>query len=978
MNRIKRHARARPALLGGDLLSKLSVSKASHIDSYGGPTTQNPPRTVDAPSVECLASIVNLPGVVVYQRVVTADEKIHYTYISEGCRELFGVSAEAILSNPDALLERHSAEYKTKFRERLLAASKSLTTWDVEASIVTSDEQKKYTHAIAQPKRQADGSVLWTGIILDETRTREAVLEGLSQGFMLYDAEDRLVLRNSHYLHIFPELTAVTVSGATYEDVVRAEIANIACTNPADELAARLQRHRQAQSIFEFQSAEGTWVLVKENRTRDGSTVVVYTDITDLKLRDALGALCALPGVVVYQRVVTHDEKIRYTYISESCHDLFGVSAKMILENPDALTSRHSPEYKANFRERLLAASKTMSTWDVEASIVSADGKKKFTHAIARPEKLRDGSVLWTGIILDETRTREAVVESLSQGLVFYDSDDRLVLRNRYFVELYPGLRDIAVPGAKYEDVVRAEAAAEISQQCSYTDDDWHARLTRHLEPHSMFERKMADGRWVLVNENRTGDGGTVILYTDISELKQREREIQYLAEHDGLTGLYNRAAFQRAADAAIKVAKARGSLAAVIYLDLDYFKSVNDTLGHMAGDELIKTVSKRLLDCAQDGDTVARFGGDEFGLVVADAASPESVAILASSILDSIKKSVDYHGQQIMPSCSIGIALSPTDGECTDELMKNADLALYRSKAEGRGTFSFFERQMDAAARARRALENDLRNAVDNKEFELHYQPQIDALTEEVLGFEALVRWRHPERGLVPPDAFIPVAEEIGLITLIGEWVLKRACEDALSWPDTVSIAVNLSLLQFKDSNIVAVIDSILYETQLPAYRLELEITESVLLNDKEDHLIILRKLKDLGIRISMDDFGTGYSCLGTLRSFPFDKIKIDRSFVSDLEENPDSGAIVHAVLGLGHSLGMMTCAEGVETQEQLSFLRSEGCSEIQGYFYSKPKPLNEIAQMIRSGQLKIGGQGENVTAPSLQAEQFSLDQIV
>ena len=953
-------------------MSELSISKKKPINSHGNPTAKPPLAPANAPSLECLASIVDLPGVVVYQRVVTADEKIYYTYISEGCRDLFGASAETILSNPDALLERHSAEYKTKFHQRLVAASKALTTWDVEASIVASDGQKKYTHAIAQPARQADGSVLWTGIILDETRTREAVLEGLSQGFMLYDAEDRLVLRNSHFLQIFPDLKAISVSGASYEDVVRAEVANISCENADEEFAARMQRHGQAQSIFEFQSNDGSWVLVKENRTRDGGTVVVYTDITDLKLRDALGALCALPGVVVYQRVVTPDEKVRYTYISESCFDLFGVSAATILADPDALTNTHSPEYKTNFKERLLAASKSMSTWDVEASIVSADGKKKFTHAIARPEKMRDGSVLWTGIILDETRTREAVVESLSQGLVFYDADDRLVLRNRYFVDLYPHLRDIAVSGAKYEDVVRAECATapSNSQQLSQTDDDLSTRLLRHREPHSMFERQMSDNRWVLVNENRTSDGGTVVLYTDITELKRREREIQYLAEHDGLTGLYNRAAFQRAAEAAIKSAKSRGSLAAIFFLDLDFFKNINDTLGHMAGDELIRTVSKRLLDCAQDIDTVARFGGDEFGVVVADAASPEAVAILASRILDSIKTSVDYHGQQITPSCSIGIALSPADGDCIDELMKNADLALYRSKAEGRGTFSFFERHMDNAARARRAIEIDLRNAVDNKELELHYQPQIDALTEDVIGFEALVRWRHAERGLVPPGEFIPVAEETGLIARIGEWVLRKACEDALSWPESITIAVNLSLVQFKNTKIVDLVESILKETGLSAGRLELEITESVLLNDKDDHLVILRRLKNLGIRISMDDFGTGYSCLGTLRSFPFDKIKVDRSFVSDLETNPDAGAIVHAVLALGHSLGMMTCAEGVETSEQLSFLRSEGCSEIQGFFYSKPKPLDQIAQMILSGQLKIGAQGENIVAPPLQPD--------
>lgn len=977
------HSQALRWDIGGNYWMSKSLSSETNLPDHRGnpvPPTSGPRLSANL-SAECLDSIVNLPGVVVYQRVVTPEQEIRYTYISDGCRELFGASAETIVSDPDALLERHSAEYKTKFRERLLAASKSLTTWDVEASIVTNEGHKKYTHAIASPKLQPDGSVLWTGIILDETRTREAVLEGLSQGFMLFDADDRLVLRNSYYIQIFPDLKDVCVSGAKYEDVVRAEIHSASAASSvkhlANEFATRLKRHAEPNSMSEFQIVDGRWILVKENRTRDGGTVVVYTDITELKLRDALGSLCALPGVVVYQRIVTPDEKIRYTYISDSCEDLFGVSAKTILTNPDALTDRHSPEYKANFRNRLLAASKSLTVWDVEASIVSADGKKKFTHAIARPEKLRDGSVLWTGIILDETRTREAVVESLSQGLVFYDAEDRLVLRNRYFIDLYPHLNDIAVSGAKYENVVRAEWLGDekISQGGVQAEDQLNIRLARHREPHSMFERRMGDGRWVLVNENRTSEGGTVILYTDITELKRREGEIQYLAEHDGLTGLFNRAAFQRAAETAIKVAKSRGSQAAIIFLDLDYFKSINDTLGHMAGDELIKVASKRLSDCAGDVDTVARFGGDEFGIVVADAVSPEAVAIFASRILDSIKMPVDYHGQLIMPSCSIGIALSPADGDCIDELMKNADLALYRSKAEGRGTFSFFERQMDAAARARRAIEIDLRNAVTNNELELHYQPQIDAFTEELIGFEALVRWRRAGGELVPPADFIPVAEETGLIARIGDWVLRKACEDALSWPDSVSIAVNLSLVQFKTTKIVDVVAAILEETGFPARRLELEITESVLLNDKDDHLVILRRLKDLGIRISMDDFGTGYSCLGTLRSFPFDKIKVDRSFVSDLETNPDAGAIVHAVLGLGHSLGMMTCAEGVETHEQLSFLRSEGCSEIQGYFYSKPKPLDQIALMIQSGELKVSAPVENVTAPPLQPQDPVLD---
>jgi predicted signal transduction protein with EAL and GGDEF domain len=307
----------------------------------------------------------------------------------------------------------------------------------------------------------------------------------------------------------------------------------------------------------------------------------------------------------------------------------------------------------------------------------------------------------------------------------------------------------------------------------------------------------------------------------------------------------------------------------------------------------------------------------------------------------------VDYNGQMITTGLSIGIALS-TDGPDGETILKNADLALYRSKADGRGTFRFFEAEMDARAQARRALEIALRQALSKNELEVHYQPQVDIYTDEIVAFEALVRWRHPERGLVSPVEFIPLAEETGIIHRLGEWVLRRACIDAAQWRDSIRISVNVSPAQFRNQDLTHMVASVLKETAFPPHRLELEITESILLKDVEANLRTLHDLKRLGIRIAMDDFGTGYSSLGNLRSFPFDKIKIDRSFVTDLEQNADSAAIVHAILGLGHSLGIATCAEGVETKAQLTYLRREGCSEVQGYYYSKPKPLSEVAAML------------------------------
>jgi diguanylate cyclase (GGDEF)-like protein len=473
-----------------------------------------------------------------------------------------------------------------------------------------------------------------------------------------------------------------------------------------------------------------------------------------------LAALSTLPGVVVYQRVVSPEGQIHYAYISESCYEIFGVTADEILSNPEALFSRHSEDYKAKFRERLLAASKSLSTWDVEATIVSKDGRKKYTHAIARPEQQPDGSVIWTGVILDETRTREAVFEGLSQGFVLYDAEDRLVIRNSHFLEIYPALQAVAVPGARYEDVLQAEVAntAHRLNQGVDVESEFRTRMERHHEARSMLERQTGDGRWLLVNEHRTSDGGTVVLYTDITELKRREREIEFLADHDTLTGLYNRTAFQKRAQETLLRGNAKGTLTAILYLDIDHFKSINDLLGHNAGDKFLKSVARRLHDLLKSEDTVARFGGNEFGIMLADAKSPQHVAACAAQIIDEVSRPVEFGGHQIVSSISIGIALSTTDGDSDTKLIQNADLALYRAKADGRGTFRFFEESMDIQAQARRRLEIDLRQAITKNEMELHYQGQIDIFTEQVVGFEALVRWKHPRCGFISPQDFIPL----------------------------------------------------------------------------------------------------------------------------------------------------------------------------------------------------------------------------
>jgi diguanylate cyclase (GGDEF)-like protein len=397
-----------------------------------------------------------------------------------------------------------------------------------------------------------------------------------------------------------------------------------------------------------------------------------------------------------------------------------------------------------------------------------------------------------------------------------------------------------------------------------------------------------------------------------------------------------------------------------VLCLDLDHFKQVNDMLGHPVGDQLLRAAAERLQACVREVDTVARLGGDEFAIVQRDVKHPEDAELLARRIVEVVSEPYQIDGQCITIGVSIGISLAPADGALCERLLKNADLALYRAKAERRGVWRFFEAEMDARLQARRKLELDLREALPNNELALHYQPIYDLESERISGFEALLRWHHPTRGMVSPAEFIPIAEEIGLIVSIGEWVLYQACAEATRWPEHVKLAVNVSPAQFISNQLLQTVVEALATSGLRPERLELEITESVLLADSGTTFRTLRSLRELGASISMDDFGTGYSSLSYLRSFPVDKIKIDQSFIRGLAATDGSDMIVRALIGLGHSLDMRTTAEGVETKEQLAQLRAEGCNEVQGYLFSRPVPPIFIPQLLErwSGIVVIGTQ--------------------
>ena len=447
-------------------------------------------------------------------------------------------------------------------------------------------------------------------------------------------------------------------------------------------------------------------------------------------------------------------------------------------------------------------------------------------------------------------------------------------------------------------------------------------------------------------------DGGWVATHEDITEQRQSEVKIEYMAHHDSLTDLANRVLLNERLEQALGRRVHSEEMVAVHHLDLDQFKAVNDTFGHPAGDKLLKIVAGRLCRIVRESDTVARTGGDEFVIVQSPIADPADATSLAQRAIALMSEPFEIDGHQAVIGASVGVAVGPGDGLRPDKLLRNADLALYRAKGDGRGTFRFFEPAMDLQMQTRRIMEQDLRKALPGGEFELYYQPVVNLASGEISGFEALIRWNHPEKGMISPATFIPLAEEIGFIVPIGEWVIRQACATAARWPDDLHVAVNISAAQFRGSGLMQVIVGALAASGLHPTRLEIEITETVLLQNRETTLAILHQLRALGIRIAMDDFGTGYSSLTYLQCFPFDKIKIDRSFVKDITENTGSLNIVRAVAALAHGMGMTATAEGVETLEQLDRIRSEGCTEMQGFLFSKPLPAAEIERLFLSGR--------------------------
>jgi diguanylate cyclase (GGDEF)-like protein/PAS domain S-box-containing protein len=667
----------------------------------------------------------------------------------------------------------------------------------------------------------------------------------------------------------------------------------------------------------------------------------------DLSLATALQNMTQ--GVVMF-------ENERFVVCNDRYLEMYGLSSDVI---------KPGCKLKDVIRHRIEVGSLDRDFDDYYAELVEVMKRGKTMTAIVESTDGRAISVInrpfaggfWVGTHEDITERRhaerelertksflDAVIESVPATIVVKSAQDcRYVFVNRAGERCY-GIPREKMIGKTAQEVFPARTAAFIAdsdRRLMEFGEDTYDQQT--IETPGNGTRIVNSRRLAIRGEDRQPQYFLGVI-EDVTERKRAEDRIAHLAQHDALTDLPNRAAFTQHLQATLQAAGASDEGFAVLCLDVDRFKDINDVFGHSAGDAFLCDMSRRLREAAGEA-FLARLGGDEFALVANGAAA--AAAALAERLLNGVAEECDIEGHRLRTTLSIGIAIRPSDGTDVTTLLANADAALRRAKADGRGTIRFFHAATDQQLREQRALQHELRSALDNGELAMHYQPQAST-GGTVTGFEALIRWHHPSRGLVPPGIFIPLAEESGFIIQLGEWILREVCREAASWPKPLQVAINLSPVQFRHGDLPGLVHSVLLESGLSPDRLELEITEGVLIGDYSRATASLRRLKALGVRIAMDDFGTGYSSLSYLHAFPFDKIKIDRAFVSGIDRNSQAAAIIRAVIGLARGLNLPVVAEGVETEEQLAFLSDEACDEVQGYLIGRPGPIEHYADTV------------------------------
>jgi diguanylate cyclase (GGDEF)-like protein/PAS domain S-box-containing protein len=809
-------------------------------------------------------------------------------------------------------------------------------------------------------------------LMRERDRLLRIAVTNMSQGLLMFDINAKLVVCNRRYLEMYALSPKIVRPGCSLHDLIahRIENGSFESSDPNQyirNLRLAISQGRTVDRIVEL--TDGRTISVSSRPTTDGGWVATHEDITDRRkserelerTRKFLDAIIEnIPATIL----VKHATDFRIALINSAGEQLFGVSREKIIgkttrylsstiendfiESRDAEASKSDQKISVSDFEITTPHNGVRIVTSKKLAIFNEDRHAEYVLSVIEDitdRKFAEDALRQTQTFLD------TVIEHAPSPIVVRDARDyRYLLANRAAEELFGIAREKIIGKTAYEVLPMRAAKTIAAHDKELVESTQKAFFCETFLETINNGARLVTMKRIAIRANNGTPKYLLDVIEDITERKEAESKIAYMASHDALTDLPNRTAFEKYLALTVESAGESHQRFAVLCMDLDRFKEVNDVFGHSVGDALLREVANRLRIGAE-GTFLARPGGDEFMLIVASDAQPETAEAVARRLVAAVAEELNVEGHQLRTCVSIGVAIFPNDGSDANTLLVNADAALYRAKAEGRGSVRFFEADMDRQLRERLALQQDLRSAISTDQMAVHYQPQA-RIDGEIIGFEALVRWKHPRYGFIPPARFIPIAEESGLIISIGHWILREACREAASWPRPLQIAINLSPAQFRHGDLPGVIHAILLETGLAAPRLELEITENVLIDDFPRALSILRRLKSLGVRIAMDDFGTGYSSLSYLQSFPFDKIKIDKSFISGVRENVQSSAIVRAVINLGRGLQLPVAAEGVETKDQLEFLSDEACDEIQGYFVGYPKPIYEYAEMVgRSG---------------------------